>query len=554
MEIKPSTLLYGTDKYIKFVSNCVIAKEGPTIFNKLDLSSMNISYDSVFTTRQTIASNSMDQPIMYGFLGTDITFLLVKPNYDTVNPQTCSSGCPYLEFWYEDEPLVRRYIKDLLVLTGNRDHRIPQIYLYNPNGYSIYVDIMAANLDPNIISATLAPQFTEITGLAFSSIITDQIYGIGYTGSTQFEILDISNNTQMVIEIDKIDIINIAENVLTIYTMSNDPIKLTFLSSFNAQQALSKMNWVMEDSNTRFITKTSPGLDTTSPTITWTASSFPIIMNTLPITKSDIRFNFITSVIDYDNNGVLRDGIINRNNVNVVIVDSTSGEELTAVTSDGNYSITFTIKDIATNMTSATKTLLVDSVGPVFWFYTGLTNTIDIITGTTTSGIVTVADIKTYFVNYVFDAVDGLITSYTTAISSGATTGITAITYIGDYTITFSAIDTAQNTTTETKTLYVVDTVAPVITYNSGSTGSTFTMSITGDTISTTGITEADIRTFAVSAITDAYDGVLSISDLTVSGTTYPITVSGTTYDLIFIIEDSSGNATNDEKTLDVIT
>ena len=136
---------------------------------------------------------------MYGSLGTDVTFLLVKPDYSGVDPQQCSGSTGYLEYWFDDQPLIRRTIGEILILSGNLNHKIPQVYLYNPNGVSIIVDLMVANLGDNSITSTLVSEYTDIDGLSYNIITTDMMYGYNSTGSTQFEILDIQDNIQSVI-------------------------------------------------------------------------------------------------------------------------------------------------------------------------------------------------------------------------------------------------------------------------------------------------------------------------------------------------------------------
>jgi len=548
MRIQNNNLLAGTSKSIQFYNNCIIAKEGPNMVSKMSLANLDIDYDSVFTTKQTLAPGTVDMPIMYGFLGTDITFLMIIPDYGNANPYSCSGATQYLEYYFEDQPLVRRTFTDILVLSGDDQHRIPQVYLYNPTDNTVNVNIMAANLDENTISTSLVPTFTELNGLAYSSIQTDQIYGVDCTGSTQFEIYDINNNLQMVIPYNKIDIITIENELLTVSTKSDDDIKLTFLSAFNALQALSRMNWAMEMSISRYATVNYPGLDTTAPVITFKPYSVPQVMNYTSgvVSQADIRWRFIDSVIDYDNDNIQRDGIINNADVSLLIVNNATGEQVTGITTDAAYSVTFTAKDLAGNSTNSTKQVVVDSVPPNIIYTTGYTTNIMDLTGNTqTPGTILKDDVRRYYLNYVWDDVDGIIpnSAVTVGIQSGTTT-YTSITGIGYYDISFSVMDVAENETTGSTTLRVTESVAPVITYNNVFTGTGFTMSISGDTVSGTGITAADVRTYAISGVTDNYDGVIAVSNVSISGTTFPID-SATGVELTFSVSDTSGNETS---------
>jgi len=558
---------FGATKNIQIVNSCLVAKEGPNMVSKFGLGGLNINYDSVLTTKQTLKSDSRDTPIMYGFLGTNITFLAIIPTFNTSSSyvSNCSgtTNTNYIEYYFEDEPLVRRTFTDILILSGNEDHRIPQIYLYNPTPNTVTLDIMAANLDENEISTSLVPSYTELRGLAYSSIRTDTIYNSQYTGSTQFEIYDISGNLQMIIPYNKIDIIHIANELLTVSTHYDDNIQLYFLSSFNALQALSRMNWALEGSISRYATFSYPGLDTTAPTVTYKPYSIPQPMSpTIPFTsggtisKEDIIWRFVNTVIDYDNNGVVRDGVINNNDLDLLITKNSTGEQFSGITSDGSYSVTFISRDLAGNQSTSTKQIVVDSTSPTIIYNSGLTSdtqyrillantTMDLTGDTQTPGAILKDDIRRYYLNYIWDDVDGIITNsaMTVAITSGNTT-YTSITALGYYNLNFSVFDSAGNEATSYTLLNVVESVAPIIYYNF--TGDTYYMSVGA------GLTSADIITYTVSAVTDNYDGNIPITNIILSGTTFPIS-SVDTYSLTYTVSDSSGNETTDTKDL-VIT
>ena len=459
MIIQPNSLLVGgTSKAIQFVNTCVIAKEGPNMVSKMGLGGLNINYDSVLTTKQTLKVGDKETPIMYGWVGSNITFLMLIPTYNT-DIMSCSGKSNYIEYYYEDDPLTVRTFTDILVLSGNDQHRIPQIYLYNPNSSIVTIDIMAANLDVNTITSNILPSYTELKGLSYNSILSDQMYGINCTGSTQFEIVDILGNVQMAIPYNKIDIITIKDELLTVTTKSDDPIQLTFLSKFQATQALSRMNWVMKQSVTRFLTATYPTLDTSAPVVTYNFNTTTMNYVDGKITPDQIRFKFISSVIDYDNNNILRDGTINRADVNVLIMNINTGEQVEEITYDGRYSITFTVKDLAGNSVSSTKTLIVDSLAPVITYNKILTdiNTMSLLGDSSTPGTIEKSDINMYYINNVWDDVDGVISNSAVTITISVGSLIYPnIDTVGDYTVVFSVSDTAGNITTGTTTLRVV--------------------------------------------------------------------------------------------------
>ncbi|MCK9445456.1 hypothetical protein M0Q50_01015 [bacterium] len=348
MKIQANTLLSTADKTIEFYNSSIVVKDGPNMGGSIKLGDLQIPYDSFFTSKMTLPSKGKYFPILYGFLGTDVTFLMVKVNYggDISNPQTCENKDKIIEYYLENSPSEIRNISQLLILTGNENHRIPQVYLYNPSDYDVTVEILVSNIGENTITNNLVGTFSTITGLAYNDIITDQIFSINYTGSTQYEILDIENNIQMIIPYNNIDITKIEGDTITIITKSTDPIKLTFISETQAKQAFSRINWVRELTSQRYLTKINLGMDITAPVITFKSSEPTGITYATPILKSDIVYYFIQSIVDN------RDGIINNNNINLMIYKVSSGELFDSITQIGDYILTFYISDIAGNQTA----------------------------------------------------------------------------------------------------------------------------------------------------------------------------------------------------------
>lgn len=567
MRIQTNTLLNSPTKKITFTNNCVVAKDGPNILGKLSLSSLDISYDSFFAASQILKLDDGYQPISYGTVGTDITLLVIKPDYNE-NPQICPED-KYVSYYFEDEPTIIRAFTDIIALSGNEDHRIPQMYVYNPRETNITLDILAANIDATTLTASTT---TTIVGLSYNSVISDQIYGV-YTGSTQLEILDIDDETQLVIPYDTINIIEMdtTTDTITITTTSDTPIELVFLSQFNALQAYSRINWVTSDTISRYLTKINLSIDTASPVITYTsgvtsgATSGVTIITDIDsgITSQNLIDLYIDTIIDYDNNGALRDGSINRDNATIIIIKTETGEVDTTITETGYYQLTFKISDLADNTTSNIFSLLVDDTAPTIYYTSNIqtsvpNGTMDLTGDTATPGTINISDINTYWIDYVEDGVDGIIanSAVTIGIVSGVTSGFTGTTYydltaIGDYQINFSVADYAGNTTATGKTLKVSEPSFPVINYNDVFTATTFQMSITPSAI-----TAAMIRTYAISSVTDTYDGTIDTDEVILykDGVAYTQIVSAGSWTIRFDVSDASGNLTQDEKTLTTVS
>lgn len=84
-KIVPNDLLNPTEKTIKNWNCSFIAVEGPNILDKVSLEDLEIPYESQYRSRIILKANESNQPLIYGFIGKAVTFLMVKVTYDSEN-------------------------------------------------------------------------------------------------------------------------------------------------------------------------------------------------------------------------------------------------------------------------------------------------------------------------------------------------------------------------------------------------------------------------------------------------------------------------------------
>src|SRR3989304_2981423 len=84
-KIVPNDLLNPTEKTIKNWNCSFIATEGPNILDKLNLEDLAIPYESQYRSRIILKAGETDQPLIYGFIGKAVTFLMIKVTYDSEN-------------------------------------------------------------------------------------------------------------------------------------------------------------------------------------------------------------------------------------------------------------------------------------------------------------------------------------------------------------------------------------------------------------------------------------------------------------------------------------
>lgn len=464
--VQPNRLLPPTSRVIRPYQCSFICTEGPNILGKLNMSGVEIPYYSQFSTRMILNPGATKQPLLYGFLGTEVTFILLKFTYDETNPACNIEEDQFIEYYYADQPSIIRYANKLLLLTGNSTNRIPQIFLNNPSDVKVYVDALVANLEQDDVNLDDV-NYVTISNIYYNSVLSDLVLiNCDTSGSTQLQVLGVDGYIQLYL--DYIDILTIepqyVTNEIKLTTVSDTTIILGFLSQFEMYQALSRISWVIKDPSCRYLTRDYPGLDILPPIFQMNPDRPSPIPNPIPYTDfatgstilpRDIIDFFVTGVTD------LRDDEISVDSVNITIRKQGSVEPLTGITVVGVYDIVLSVSDIANNTAVLNYTILVDNVAPTISFVsptcigTGFTmNETDM--ALPSVGITSI-DIINKSVDYVYDVVDGFIDKYLTVILiNDPISGITpmsAITTPGTYVLIYMVEDSAGNTYTTGKTM-----------------------------------------------------------------------------------------------------
>jgi hypothetical protein len=470
--IIPNNLLSPSDKVIKPYNCSMIAVDGPQIKGKLNLEGLEIPYVSQYTSQMILNESSSDQPVLYGFLGQSVTFLMIKASYLPADPNWAVEANNYIEYYFSDNPTKKRYMGELLILTGNSVKRIPQIYLSNPStSQKVYLEIFMANQAQDSLSSEYFGSLEEqniVSGLYYNNIISDNITYSNPTtnGSTSLHILDEDDNVVLVIPYENINTITRIDEgdgtfTLLIGTESEEKIRLKFLSEFNMKQAHSRISWVLEDTINRYLTKSLPTIDADPPVITWTLSGSTTGQTIIPwttgqtISADDIKEIYMSGVTD------ARDGAISILDTNLLIYSYGSIVPLSAITSEGFYTLYFTVSDIAGNENMQIKYGTTDITPPDIFFYpfaSGDTFSMSI-SGNTANGLsATTWDINTFTVDYVTDNVDSGLTNADIDISYVSITPISGQTGVIDtsgwtYYVMYELTDYAGNTSDYTKVM-----------------------------------------------------------------------------------------------------
>jgi hypothetical protein len=465
MYIQNSSFLKPTYKVIRPYECSMVAIDGVDTVGKISFQGLEIPYDSFFTSKMTLKANEQNKPILYGFLGNDITFLLIKVIFNNEkDPRCCTSTEDerYIDYYFADSPNIVKPVSQIMILSGSETHRIPQVYLNNPHNYAIIVEIMVANLEGDETNIDTNITQAVIDGLYYNSLNTDRVL----SGCTQFEVINENNEVVFVLPIDLIDYdpnIHYIEqngNVLTISTENVQKTILKFLSVWDANQAHSRFAWILENPVHRYLTKDYPTPDLAAPVIQMNPF-VDNIFNSTGATSDLLRTYYVINVNDD------RDGEIEVSDINVVIREHDSITTLSEITTEGIYDILFSIADIAGNASTIMRTALFDATPPVITFKPAASGSIIPMSIVNDSLLVvstglTQMDVIRYCIDNVVDNIDGVIQNSAVTLSITGTTF--PITVGGSIPISFSIFDTAQNETLITgKTLLVTDDIPSIL-------------------------------------------------------------------------------------------
>lgn len=363
--IKPNSLLLGDqNRYIKFYGGDVIATDGPLTREKQLFSSLRIPYKQILHGYITLKAGQLNYPLNFLQLGDNATFLSISAKYD---PKSKNEGDNYIQWNFADNFGDVAHMAQCMVLTGNSTHRIKNIYLTNPNpNYPVVLDIMVAIIDDQttFFEDTVNKPGLSLTGLYYTDIVT-------HDANLTIAVLNHDPVPQPILYINIVNINSIERSgqILVVDDESVGRIFLEFITEYDALQALSAMNWMMEGPN-RVIQNLDPRYDLADPVVYFNpvvslisstyslphntsmgetfSSTLSLASNGGLITKDMLISTLIYSVIDE------RDGIIllNHNNINVIAGSSSLNTNLIVV--PGTYSMTFTIDDLAENSVNDT--------------------------------------------------------------------------------------------------------------------------------------------------------------------------------------------------------
>jgi hypothetical protein len=369
--------LFGTkSQFIKTNGGDFVAVDGSGIRERLILSDLRIPYKQILKSRIILKTGQVNYLLNFLGLGDNATFLCMKALYDS---KSVIEADNYVNWCYYDDMTRVNSFADMMVLTGNSTHRVPQLYLTNPSTkYPVYIDVMVGIIDDSysIFTDTLNQSGTSFTGLEYIDIHTHIV-------GESIVINDKSSPVRPLIYIKLSDINSIERSgqILIIDDSSLGTIFLQFRTETDTYQSHSLLNYVLQNPNTD-IDNLNPVIDNFDPVIYFysqvgnTQSGDYILYNdgitigatfSTPYNTFDNGFTFSTNIsllqsgtasgtvidkpqlinllVDYITDN--RDGYMSILPSNLII--SGTGGSVSSILNTGTYSLTFDFSDIAHN-------------------------------------------------------------------------------------------------------------------------------------------------------------------------------------------------------------
>jgi hypothetical protein len=326
-------------------------------------------YKQLLRSRVILKAGQNNYLLNHLGLGDNATFLCIKAIY---NQKSVIEEDNYITWSYYDD-LAKVYpMAQMMVLTGNSTNRIKQLYLSNPSDkYPVSLDVMVGVIDDTytFFNDSVNQSSTSFVGLNWTDIQT-------HIAGESIKIMDKGTPVRPLIyfEIANIETIEKTGSILIIDDASFGTIFLQFLTEYDAYQAHSLLNYVIENPDiniaTDYITNQSDSEDPIVYFYDQVGGDGDFIMFdgsfvSGPDTSMGLTFSTTISLLDYgtasgtyfDKSRLIdllvytisdnRDVTMSMMPSNLIISGTSS--TVSTINLPGTYSLTFNFSDIAHN-------------------------------------------------------------------------------------------------------------------------------------------------------------------------------------------------------------
>jgi hypothetical protein len=494
-------------KFIKF-RNCELSVvNGPNVVNNLNLQSVKINYEQFMRTQVQIPAGQKNFLLSFPMLGIKVTHLTIKPTYKEHKP-----NMNYLRWKFQSDSGNKWSMTNMMMLTATSNNPIPPILIDNPNkNEPVVLDILVAVMTQDYMNDVSA--FIYLDNLTFDKVRT--------FNETNSGILTFFNSAdEMVGSVNISDIINISriptKNRIVIDESSSNNVVLDFVNDYHTRQALSAINWVIQDAAFRSLPQAP---DNEGPVVTFKNTvidgklSIDLSLHDNTYTKQNFIDNAINVVTD------ARDGIIVPQINNIIF--RKDNVLMHTIVETGTYTATITAQDIAGNQT--THDIEIDSLAviedvnpPVITYSSNVIGDAIVPQDLVVIGEFRRSDAIVLCILGVADDYDGSMTLDNVIVQffNIYKEPVTKITSYGQYTVRFTVSDTSNNTRVDEFTMMMLNTAinnAPEILFTQNVSLPGFT---SGISLSTFGgsFTKSNAISYMIVTVMDDNDGNITVN------------------------------------------
>ena len=360
------TIFGSGAQYIKVNGGDFVAIDGANIVDRLTVSDLRMPYKQLLKSRILLKAGQTNYLLNHLGLGDNATFLAIKAMYNSASVIEADN---YITWSFYDD-LTKTYpMAQMMCLTGNSTNRIKQLYLTNPNTkYAVTLEVMVGVIDDSytFFNDSINQSSTSFTNLEWTDIKT-------HIPGESIKIMDKGTPSRPLIymEISNFETIEKTGSILIVDDASYGTIFLQFLTEYDAYQAHSLLNYVIENPNINIV-EDYPS-DNEDPIVYFynqvgqTGDYIEFNGATAgPYSTSDgLTFSTTISLIDYgtasgtyfdevtlidllvDTISDNRDGTMSMMPSNLIISSTLS--TISNINIPGTYSLTFNFSDIANN-------------------------------------------------------------------------------------------------------------------------------------------------------------------------------------------------------------
>jgi len=366
--------------HIKPYNGSFVAVEGPNMTHKItSMPYLKFPYQQVLTGRVTLRAGQTNYLLNHLGLGDNATFLAITAQYDNSSKFEADNYVQYS--YYSDKNRIYSFAQ-MLVLTGNSENRVEQLYIHNPNqNVPVVLEIMVAVIDDFYNFFEENSDSSSVSNSVTFENISNSDVDIWDNDDSMMIVKNSSGQAMLYLNLQDINALNRDGKILTIDEKSVGIILLIFVSEFEATQAKSKINqWINDYSNG----VSSTPIDDYEPIITFSnsvvddqvAAAYGSTLTSLDgdgsfvynssislsdynteITKVNLKDLLISKVEDFESS------IIVLNATNALLLKTEGNISVNNIVNPGEYYVFFDITDAIGNKVNSGINVKINIVG-----------------------------------------------------------------------------------------------------------------------------------------------------------------------------------------------